>query len=135
MYPTKGNTEGIEQIIKRLRANKEDFLFINLIDTDQLYGHRLDPVGYAEALMEIDSALPSIMDELTGEDLLIITGDHGNDPCVQSTDHTREFVPVLLYGKRTSARALGVRDGFSQVAVSIMDFFGYEKTFGSESLL
>jgi len=135
LYPTKGNTEGIEQIKKRLRANKEDFLFINLIDTDQLYGHRLDPVGYAEALMEIDSALPAIMDELTSEDLLIITGDHGNDPCVQSTDHTREFVPVLLYGKRISASALGVRDGFSQVAVSIMDFFGYEKTFGAESLL
>ena len=134
-YPTKGNTEGIERIIERLRANEEDVLFINLIDTDQLYGHRLDPFGYAAALMEIDAALPRIMDEMTGEDLLIITGDHGNDPCVQSTDHTREFVPVLVYRKHSIVKDLGIRDGFSQVAVSIMDYFGYHKTFGSESLL
>ncbi len=85
--------------------------------------------------MEIDAALPRIMDEMTGEDLLIITGDHGNDPCVQSTDHTREFVPVLVYRKHSIVKDLGIRDGFSQVAVSIMDYFGYHKTFGSESLL
>ena len=76
-YPTKGNTEGIERLIERLKAKEEDLLFINLIDTDQLFGHRLDPVGYSEALMEIDSALPVIMDELTSEDVLIITGDQG----------------------------------------------------------
>jgi phosphopentomutase len=75
------------------------------------------------------------MDELTGEDLLIITGDHGNDPCVQSTDHTREFVPVFVYGKQVAAKNLGLRNGFNQIAASVMDFFGYEKTFGPESLL
>lgn len=135
VYPTNGNTDGIERIIERLRAMEEEFIFINLIDTDQLYGHRLDPSGYAEALKEIDSALPKIMDELTGEDLLIITGDHGNDPCVQSTDHTREFVPVFIYGKQVAAKNLGLRNGFNQIAASVMDFFGYEKTFGPESLL
>lgn len=134
-YPTKGNSEGIERLIERLKAKEEDLLFINLIDTDQLFGHRLDPVGYSEALMEIDSALPAIMDELTSEDVLIITGDHGNDPCIQNTDHTREFVPVLVYREHAPVKDLGIRDGFNQVSVSIMDFLGYPKTFGSESLL
>ena len=134
-YPTKGNSEGIERLIERLKAKEEDLLFINLIDTDQLFGHRLDPVGYSEALMEIDSALPAIMDELTSEDVLIITGDHGNDPCIQNTDHTREFVPVLVYREHAPVKDLGIRNGFNQVSVSIMDFLGYPKTFGSESLL
>lgn len=134
-YPTNGNTDGIQRIIERLRAKEEEFIFINLIDTDQLYGHRLNPIGYAEALKEIDAALPKIMDELTGEDLLIITGDHGNDPCIQSTDHTREFVPVFVYGEQIVAKNLGLRNGFNQVAASVMDFFGYEKIFGPESLL
>ncbi|MDZ7717312.1 MAG: phosphopentomutase [Balneolaceae bacterium] len=93
---TSDNAEGISQLLSLMSANiQNSFTFINLIDTDQKYGHRQDPEGYGRCLEEIDRALPAMLDKLLEDDLLIISGDHGNDPADDSTDHTREFVPIL----------------------------------------
>jgi phosphopentomutase len=131
---TKGNTEGLQL----LRTSFEDlgpnsFCFVNLIDTDQLYGHRLDPVGYAACLEEIDEWLARNMKLLGENDVLYLTGDHGNDPCVNSTDHTREFVPVLEYQKNAKPKALGIRDGFYDLASTITKVFGFDQSFPGTS--
>ncbi len=84
--PTNGNQQGLDFLLNEIREGSGDFVFVNLIDTDQLYGHRLDPEGYAMSLAQIDAYLPALIDALSEEDMLIITGDHGNDPCGTSTD-------------------------------------------------
>ncbi|MGD8749588.1 MAG: phosphopentomutase, partial [Balneolaceae bacterium] len=94
---TKSNAEGIAQLLSLMSAVTDSFVFVNLIDTDQKYGHRLDPVGYAECLQELDRAIPAIVSKVQEDDILIITGDHGNDPTSESTNHSREFVPLLLF--------------------------------------
>src|SRR5699024_96606 len=116
---TKSNAEGIAQLLSLMSAAEDSFVFVNLIDTDQKYGHRLDPEGYAECLQEIDRAIPAMLKKLAADDLFIITGDHGNDPTGSSTDHSREFVPLLVYSKaRGKSEALGTRLTFSDVACS-----------------
>lgn len=121
---TKSNAEGLSQLLSLLSANiDQSLIFANLIDTDQLYGHRQDPAGYGKCLEEIDRALPAMISKLTADDVLVITGDHGNDPADDSTDHTREFVPLLIVQKRTEATDLGTRETFSDVAASALNFF------------
>jgi phosphopentomutase len=141
---TKNNAEGISQLLSAMSAVENSFVFVNLIDTDQLYGHRLDPKGYAESLEEFDRAIPAILSKLKDEDLLIITGDHGNDPCSESTDHSREFVPLLFYPgsiRLTDTPSdgfeadLGTRETFSDIAVSVADFFEVEHNFPGKSFL
>lgn len=133
---TKSNAEGISQLLSAMSAVKDSFVFINLIDTDQLYGHRLDPEGYAVSLEEFDRALPAILAKVQADDLLIITGDHGNDPCSTSTDHSREFVPVLAYPKEQAIQEdLGVRETFADVAASIAEFFKRKHSFEAISFL
>jgi phosphopentomutase len=119
---TKNNAEGLSQLLSLLSAGIENsFTFVNLIDTDQNYGHRQDPVGYARCLEEIDRALPAVIDKLNEGDLLILTGDHGNDPADDSTDHTREFVPLLVIKKgESNCQSLGIRNSFSDVAKTIL---------------
>ncbi len=143
---TKSNAEGISQLLSAMSAVQNSFVFVNLIDTDQLYGHRLDPQGYAESLQEFDRALPAILSKLKDDDLLIITGDHGNDPCSDSTDHSREFVPLLVYPKSRTIRLtdspsdgleaeLGTRDTFADIAVSIAAFFEKENDLPGKSFI
>jgi len=133
---TKNNAEGISQLLSAMSAVENSFVFVNLIDTDQLYGHRLDPKGYAESLEEFDRALPAILSKLKKDDLLIITGDHGNDPCSESTDHSREFVPLLVYPRSNVANTnLGTRETFADIAVSVAEFFGVEHDFPGKSFL
>lgn len=133
--PTNGNQQGLDFLLNEIREGSGDFVFVNLIDTDQLYGHRLDPEGYAMSLAQIDAYLPALMDALSEDDMLIITGDHGNDPCGTSTDHSREFVPLFLFQKGRKALDLGIRDGFAQVAATVMQFFGFARTFHHQDLL
>lgn len=122
---TKNNAEGIQTLLSVMKEVEDSFVFVNLIDTDQLYGHRLDWKGYAASLKEFDDHLPQILERLNREDVLIITGDHGNDPCSTSTDHSREFVPLLVYPKQAAvAPTLGTRETFSDIAVSVAEFFG-----------
>ena len=135
---TKSNAEGISQLLSLMTANiDQSFVFANLIDTDQLYGHRQDPAGFARALEEIDRALPAIINKLNEGDIVVITGDHGNDPTDNSTDHTREFVPVIaLKGKsKNSGNNLGVRSSFSDVSATILDSFSVENRLHGTSFL
>jgi len=140
---TKGNTQGLEitrQLISgeldpetialpgHAKANGEagDFIFINLVDTDSLYGHRRDPRGYASALEEIDEALERILPALGSDDLFIVTGDHGCDPTAPGTDHTREHVPLLVRYPAEQPRDLGVIPSFAWVADKAADWLGVE---------
>jgi phosphopentomutase len=134
---TEGNADGLDAIMDWWRTSDPDeqlFQFVNLIDTDQLYGHRNDPAGYARCLEEIDHRLPEIFGLMMEGDVLMITGDHGNDPTTPGTDHTREFVPLLVYPSgATFDIDLGVLDGFSVIANATQTFFGLPNS--SESIL
>lgn len=133
---TKSNAEGISQLLSLMLAAEDSFAFVNFIDTDQKYGHRLDPEGYAASLQELDRAIPAILDRLNKDDLLIITGDHGNDPTGNSTDHSREFTPLLVYPKAMAGvQTLGTRSTFSDIAKTIVSFFSLEDGFNGESFL
>jgi phosphopentomutase len=133
---TKSNAEGISQLLSLMSANiNNSFTFVNLIDTDQIYGHRQDTEGYARALEEIDRALPAILEKLKNGDLLIITGDHGNDPADDSTDHTREFVPLIACIKGKSGSNLGIRKTFSDVAATVADYHNIKTMFDADSFL
>lgn len=133
---TKSNAEGISQLLSLMSANIDNsFTFVNLIDTDQIYGHRQDTEGYGQALKEIDRSLPAMLEKMNEGDLMIFTGDHGNDPADNSTDHTREFVPLLAHQKGESGNNLGVRETFSDVAVTIMDYHNLKADFGADSFL
>jgi phosphopentomutase len=126
---TKSNAEGIEEIIRAGMTMKTGFLMANLVDFDMLYGHRQDAKGYASALEEFDKRLPDIQGCINDGDLLILTADHGNDPTDKSTDHTREYVPLLCAstsGKRNVN--LGIRRSFADVARTAAEFFDVERT-------
>lgn len=133
---TKSNAEGISQLLSLLSAGiDQSFIFANLIDTDQIYGHRQDPGGYGACLEEIDRAIPAIIDKLNDDDVLVITGDHGNDPADDSTDHTREFVPLLSYSRSREAKGLGTRETFSDLSASALQFFSLDNTLPGQSFL
>ncbi|MBH5318024.1 phosphopentomutase [Paenibacillus sp. GSMTC-2017] len=122
--PTKSNADGIRQTIERLKKPFKGLMFTNLVDFDSLYGHRRDPVGYARALEEFDQALPELESVLGEKDLLIVTADHGNDPTHPGTDHTREYVPVLLYSPAFKAtRELPIASTFSDLGATIANNF------------
>lgn len=97
---TEGNMDGINKTLQAMDEVKDGLIFTNLVDYDMLYGHRNDPIGYAKALLEFDERLPEIIEKLEKEDILIITADHGCDPTTSSTDHSREHVPILIYGQK-----------------------------------
>ena len=133
---TKSNAGGIEQLLDVMDQNNSGFVFVNLIETDQNFGHRNDIEGFAVALEEIDKAIPRILDRLKSDDLLIITGDHGNDPAMPSTDHSREFTPLLAYPvNRAVSMELPIRKSFTDIAVSVCDFYGLENPFPGKSFL
>lgn len=123
-YPTKSNSHGIETTTELLGQSFEGLLFVNLVDFDSLYGHRRDPAGYAKALEEFDAALPAMKDRIGPDDLLVITADHGNDPTHTGTDHTREYVPLLLYSPSLQAGlSLGIRTTYADLGATIADNF------------
>lgn len=133
---TRSNAEGISQLLSLMSAAQNSFVFVNLIDTDQKYGHRLDPEGFAECLQEIDRAIPAIVSKVQDDDLLIITADHGNDPTSRSTDHSREFVPLLVFpATRAESQNLGTRSTFSDVAATVADYFGMDTDYPGQSFL
>ena len=123
-YPTKSNDDGVDKTIQCLETKFQGLLFVNLVEFDSLYGHRRDPVGYARALEEFDRRLPEIMDHIGPNDLLIITADHGNDPTHRGTDHTREYVPLLVWSPSLErGQSLGTRATFADVGATIVDNF------------
>ena len=132
---TKSNLEGINSIISNLRSEENSFIFANLVDFDVYFGHRNDPEGFYEALIEFDNNLPDILSEMDNTDRLIITADHGNDPTSESTDHSREFVPLLFFYPEMQSIDLGVRETFADVAKTIADFFRVENDLEGKSFL
>lgn len=133
---TKSNSEGIETTINLIKGIKSGFIFVNLVDFDMLYGHRNDALGFAEALEYFDYKLSEIISSLDEKDLLIITADHGNDPADISTDHTREYVPLLVYSKKhKNPKNLGVRSSFCDVAKTVLEYYNIENSLFGESFL
>lgn len=123
---TKNNPAGIEAALGFLEEDFDGLLFVNLVDFDMLYGHRNNPQGYAEALEYFDSFVPDIIDRLHDEDMLIITADHGCDPTTPGTDHTREYIPLIVYGKQFKRGVdLGIRSTFADIAATVAEYFGY----------
>lgn len=126
---TSGNTDGIEKTIDAIKNSEEDMIFTNLVDFDMLYGHRNNVEGYSKALEEFDSSLPEIISNMKDEDILFITADHGCDPTTPSTDHSREYIPLLIYGKEIKSNTcIGIRETYSDISSTILDIFGFEKT-------
>ncbi len=129
---TTGNEDGIRQTINEIQQNSEGLIFTNLVDFDMLYGHRNDIIGYAKALEYFDSKLPEIIENLKEKDILIVTADHGNDPSTPSTDHSREYIPILIYGKHVKENInLKIRDTYADISATILDIFGMEQLEGT----
>ena len=125
---TEGNADGIEKNIQELKKDTEGLIFTNLVDFDMLYGHRNDIEGYAKALEYFDSKLPAIMQTMKDTDMLIVTADHGNDPSTPSTDHSREYIPILIYGKQIKENIdIGIRKTYADIAATVLDVLGMEQ--------
>lgn len=132
---TKSNAEGVNKIIETCGSVKGSLIFANLVDFDVYYGHRNDAEGFHKGLQEFDIHLPEILNSVDETDRLIFTSDHGNDPTDISTDHTREYVPLLYYRKNKAGKDLGVRQTFSDVAQTAAEFFGIKNDLKGKSFL
>lgn len=132
----KNNEQAIDQTINALNADSQGLIFSNLVDFDMLYGHRRDPAGYARALEYFDSRLPEIFAAMRDDDLLILTADHGNDPTFRGTDHTREYAPLLVYGKSAKPGVdLNTRNSLADIGQTIAEIFGLRLSSGESFLL
>lgn len=121
---TKDNMDGMDQLVKIVQRDFHGLSFLNLVDFDSMYGHRRDPIGYGKALEQFDARLPEVLDLLSEDDLLMVTADHGNDPTFKGTDHTREYVPLIVYSKRFKMGAeLPLRKTFADIAATIAENF------------
>ena len=132
---TKSNEEGCEQLMKCAIETKGSFIFANLVDFDVYFGHRNDPKGFAQKLVEFDQFLPDLLNSLDESDRLVITADHGNDPTTPSTDHSREYVPLLFFRKGVVGKNLGIRKTFSDVGKTVAEFFNVENKLSGVSFL
>jgi phosphopentomutase len=132
---TKSNTEGFEKILKYASNSTNSLIFTNLVDFDVYFGHRNDAHGFANALKQFDDVLPNLLNLLDDSDRLILTADHGNDPTTPSTDHSREYVPLLYYGKNKNSKNLGLRNTFSDAGKTVVDFFGIKNNLQGISFL
>lgn len=131
----ENNRDAQDATLQAATESATRFVFANLIDFDMLYGHRRNPRGYAEALEQTDAFLGKLLPRLVADDVLMITADHGNDPTFRGTDHTREFVPLLVYRPDRPGEVLGIRDGFFDIAQSLAAFFGIERVPRGQSFL
>lgn len=135
-HPDKGNSKclvRLKDVLER-STGQQQLIFVNLVDTDMLYGHRRDPLGYYRAIEEIDRELPTIMANLDTDDFLIISADHGCDPGFRGSDHTREYVPLLFYQPGRNPIDLGIRDSFTDVAATVCRLFGISNDCGTPFL-
>lgn len=131
---SKSNEQGIQKTIEAIQENTQGIIFTNLVDFDSKYGHRRDSEGYKEALEEVNRHLPDILNALKKEDLLIITADHGNDPTYKGTDHTREYIPLLIYGDIVKKGVdIGTRKTFSDIAATISEVLKIKSPQNGES--
>lgn len=125
---TKDNMDGVDQTINYIKKENKGLIFTNLVDFDSKYGHRRDVLGYKNALEEFDKRIPEIIDAMKEDDILIINSDHGNDPTYKGTDHTRESIPVLVYGKNIKNGVnLGIRKNFADIGKTVSDILNIDK--------
>lgn len=133
---TVSNMDGMDKLLETIHQEFTGLSFLNLVDFDALFGHRRNPEGYGQALEEFDVRMSEVLDQLTENDLLIITADHGNDPIHHGTDHTREYVPLLLYSKRFSVgHELPIRQTFADIGATIADNFNIKMPSYGKSML
>ncbi|MCQ2550835.1 MAG: phosphopentomutase [Clostridia bacterium] len=125
---TKNNEDGVDKTIEAMKKDFDGFIFTNLVEFDSEYGHRRDPVGYGKAIEAFDRRLPEIMDAMGDEDILILCADHGNDPTYKGSDHTREYVPIVIYGKEVTPRDFGTRESFADIGATVATFLGAKTT-------
>lgn len=119
---TKDNMDGVDQTINYIKSENKGLIFTNLVDFDSKFGHRRNSLGYKEALEEFDERIPEIISSMKEDDILIINADHGNDPTYKGTDHTREYIPVLVYGKNIKSGVnLGIRNSFADIGATVAD--------------
>ncbi|MGE7695016.1 phosphopentomutase [Lysinibacillus sp. NPDC094177] len=133
---TKNNKDGMDKFAEVVRRDFHGISFLNLVDFDANFGHRRDPLGYGNALQEFDARLPEITEAMTEDDLLIITADHGNDPTFPGTDHTREYVPLIIYSPRFNGGSeLALRETFADIAATVAENFKVEAPAFGKSFL
>ena len=136
MVRTKNNMDGVDKMLDYAKEDFEGLCFVNLVDYDMLYGHRNDVEGYAKALTAFDERIPEILGMLRDDDILMITADHGCDPITPSTDHSREYTPLVMYGKNIKGGVnLGTRMTFADIATTILDYFGLKDDIAGTSML
>jgi len=127
-FHTEGNMDGVDKTLEAMDILKHGLVITNLVDYDMLYGHRNDPVGYAKALEDFDRRLPEILQKLGKYDVLVITADHGCDPTTVSTDHSREYVPLLVYGSKIRPGVnVGTLSSYADIGQTVADFLECEK--------
>lgn len=132
---TKSNMDGVDQLLNVMDKDFTGLSFTNLVDFDALYGHRRDTKGYAQAIEDFDQRLPEILAALKEDDLLIITADHGNDPTFPGTDHTREYVPLLVFSKNMKASGALPKGYFADISATIAENFNVPQTENGKSFL
>lgn len=133
---TDGNPDGIQKTLMAMEEEFEGLCFVNLVDYDMLYGHRNDVSGYAKALTYFDERLPELLGKLQENDILMITADHGCDPSTVSTDHSREYTPLVMFGNRIPAGLnLGTRNTFSDIGATVLSYFGITSQISGKSLV
>jgi phosphopentomutase len=133
---TQSNMDGMNKLLQTMNEQFTGLSFVNLVDFDAIYGHRRDPIGYGKALEEFDARLPEVFEKLQKDDLLIITADHGNDPIHHGTDHTREYVPLLVYSpSQTKSIDLGIRQTFADIGATIAENFQVKMPLYGKSFL
>ncbi len=124
---TKDNMDGVDQTINYMKKDNKGLIFTNLVDFDSKYGHRRDVEGYKNALEEFDARIPEILENMKDDDILIINSDHGNDPTYKGTDHTREYIPILVYGKNVvNGYNLGTRNSFADIGSTVADILNVD---------
>ncbi|MEO2507320.1 phosphopentomutase [Clostridium paraputrificum] len=132
----KNNMDGVDKTLEYMDKIDNGLIFTNLVDFDMLYGHRNDPKGYGKAIEDFDGRLNEIYSKLRDEDILIITADHGCDPTTESTDHSREYIPILVYGKKVKGGTeLGIRDSFTDIGKSVLDYLGIDNNLEGKSFI
>lgn len=132
---TESNMDGVDKLIQTLKKDFNGLSFTNLVDFDALYGHRRDVEGYRDALEDFDARIPEMIENLQEDDLLILTADHGNDPTAPGTDHTREYVPLLVYSKKLKNTGELKQGYFADISATILDNFGLEPMENGQSFL
>lgn len=132
---TKDNMDGVDKTLEYMKADNRGLIFTNLVEFDSKWGHRNDPVGYGKGLEDFDKRLTEIVLALKDDDILIINSDHGCDPTTPGTDHTRECIPLLVYGKNVKPNKLGIRKSFADIGQTIAEYLGVEKISIGESFL